>query len=311
MKKVILGLIACQSLIFAVDLERGYTGLEFDTNMSIINTGKELKTPLFTKYSLMKINNDYLLKTLTDDNTDRENIYKLGYTYSNINDNTGNGINLLYSYSPELEKRIGFNLNYTDLDNEYNKTKLTGDFGQFNIFYNYKDYSDFTQFFITAYGGISKEKEKNSDYKLDTRFIGLYSKYSDMIDNYYDNFYPKLYFETDIKRTEVKEKAVNINNKKIKNDSINFGVGSELEKVIYDDDLRISITPIFSYNYEFLENRKYKGTKDHFEQEGRIGIELKAEYNEVSKLYVRYDYKKSFTTSSDINIFSAGIKVML
>lgn len=311
MKKVILGLIACQSLALAVEVEHGYTGLEFDTNMNIVNTGKELENPLFTKYSLMKINNDYLLKTLTDDNTDRENIYKLGYTYSNINDNTGNGINLLYSYSPELEKRIGFNLNYTDLDNEYNKTKLTGNFGQFNIFYNYKDYSDFTQFFITGYGGISKEKEKNSDHKLDTRFIGLYSKYSDMIDNYYDNFYPKLYFETDIKRTEVKEKAVNINNKKIKNDSINFGVGSELEKVIYDDDLRISITPIFSYNYEFLENRKYKGTKDHFEQEGRIGIELKAEYNEVSKLYVRYDYKKSFNTSSDMNIFSAGIKVML
>lgn len=311
MKKLILGLIACQSLIFAVDLERGYTGLEFDTNMSVINTGKELKTPLFTKYSLIKINNDYLLKTLTDDNTDRENIYKLGYMYSNINDNIGNGINLLYSYSPELEKRIGFNLNYTDLDNEYNKTRLTGDFGQFNIFYNYKDYSDFTQFFITAYGGISKEKEKISDYGLNTRYIGLYSKYSDTIDNYYDNFYPKLYFETDIKRTEVKEKVEKIENKKVKNDSINFGIGSELEKVIYDDNLRISITPIFSYNYEFLENRKYKGTIDYFEQEGRAGIELKAEYSEVSKLYIRYDYKKSFTTSSDMNIFSTGIKIMI
>lgn len=309
MKKVILGLIMYQSLLLAVDLEYGYSGVEFDTNMSVINSGKKLKSPLFTKYSLMRINNDYLLKTLADDNADRENIYKLGYIYSNINDNPGNGINLLYSYSPEFDKRIGFNLNYTKFNNGYDRRKLTGDFGEFNIFYNYKDYSDFTQFFITAYGGISKEKSLDS--KLDTKFIGLYTKYSNVVDNYYDNFYPKVYLETDIKRTEVKEKVTNINNKKIKNDSINFGIGSELEKVVYDDTLKISVTPIFSYNYEFLENRKYKDNKDYFKQEGRIGIELKTEYNEMSKLYARYEYKKSFNTSSDMNIFSTGIKISL
>ena len=50
MKKIILGLIACQSLAFAeVDIEKGYSGLEFDTNMTTINTEKELENPLFNK----------------------------------------------------------------------------------------------------------------------------------------------------------------------------------------------------------------------------------------------------------------------
>lgn len=307
MKKIILGLIAWQSMILAVDIEKGYTGFEFDSNITSISSTKELeKKPLFTKYSLMKINNDYLLKTLTDDNTDRENIYKLGYTFSKINKDKGNGFNILYSFSPEFEKRIGFNLNYTDLNNNHS----TGDYGQLNIFYNYKDYSDFTQIFSTIYSGYSKEKYRDSN-KLDTKFIGLYTKYSNVIDNYYDNFFPKIYIENDIKRTEEKYKISSSKNKKIKNDSVNFGIGTELEKVIYEDDLKISITPIISYNHEFLEEKIYKNSKDPFEQEGRIGIELKAEYNEISKIFVRYDYKKSFNTSNDMNVFSAGLKIML
>ena len=197
MKKIILGLIVCQSIALAVDIEKGYMGFEFDSNITDIRSTEELeKRPLFTKYSLMKINNDYLLKTLTDDNTDRENIYKLGYTFSKINKDKGNGFNILYSFSPEFEKRIGFNLNYTDLNNNHS----TGDYGQLNIFYNYKDYSNFTQIFSTIYSGYSKEKYKNSN-KLDTKFIGLYTKFSNII-NYYDNFFPKIYIENDIKRTE-------------------------------------------------------------------------------------------------------------
>lgn len=309
MKKIILGLIACQSLAFAeVDIEKGYSGLEFDTNMTTINTEKELENPLFNKYSLMKINNDYLLKTLSEDNTDRENIYKIGYTYSNISNSNGNGLNLMYSYSPDFEKRIGFNLNYTDLSNEYKNFKTNGDFGQLNIFYNYKDYTNFTEFFITAYGGLSKEKD--NDTKLDSKFIGVYTRYSDIIDNYYYNFYPKLYIETDIKRTELKEK-LNNKSEKEKNDSINAGIGTEFQKVIYDEDLRVSIIPIVSYNHEFLEDRKYKNDKDYFEQEGRIGIELRAEYNETSKFYIKYDYKKSLSTSQDMSVVSAGVKIML
>lgn len=311
MKKIILGLIACQSLAFAVDVEKGYSGIEFDTNMAVVNTEKQLENPLFNKYSLMKVNNDYLIKTLSEDNTDRENIYKLGYTFSNISNSKGNGLNLMYSYSPEFEKRIGFNLNYTDLSNEYNKVETDGDFGQLNIFYNYKDYSNFTEFFITVYGGLSKEEDKDeSSKKIDSKFIGIYSKYSDVIDNYYYNFFPKIYIETDIKRTELKEKS-DIGSEKEKNDSINAGIGAELQKVIYDENLKVSITPVISYNHEFLGDKKYKNDKDYFEQEGRIGLELKAEYNEISKFYIRYDYKKSFNTSQDMNIVSAGIKIML
>lgn len=309
MKKIILVLIACQSLAFAeVDIERGYSGIEFDTNMTTINTEKELENPLFNKYSLMKINNDYLLKTLSEDNTDRENIYKIGYTYSNISNSNGNGLNLMYSYSPDFEKRIGFNLNYTDLNNEYKNFKTDGDFGQLNIFYNSKDYTNFTEFFITAYGGLSKEKD--NDKKLDSKFIGVYTRYSDIIDNYYYNFYPKLYIETDIKRSELKEK-LNNKSEKEKNDSINAGIGTEFQKVIYDEDLKVSIIPIISYNYEFLEDKKYKNDKDYFEQEGRIGIELRAEYNETSKFYIKYDYKKSLSISQDMNVVSAGVKIML
>ncbi|SKA06360.1 hypothetical protein SAMN02745174_02424 [Cetobacterium ceti] len=304
MKKIILGLIAWQSLALATDIEKGYTGIEFDTNTSIINTEKKIENPLFKKYSLMKINNEYLVKTLTDDNTDRENIYKLAYTFSKIDNSKGNGFNLLYSYSPELEKRIGFNLNYTDLDSKNSK----GDFSQLNIFYSYKDYSDFTHFFTTLYSGYSKEKSKTSS-KLNSKFIGLYTKYSDVIDNYYDNFYPKFYIENDIKRIEEKPKTSK--NKKRKNSSINFGIGTELEKVIYEEALKISIIPIISYNHEFLSKKKYKDSKDPFEQEARIGVELKAEYNEVSKLFIRYDYKKSFNTSNNMNVFTAGIKIML
>lgn len=311
MKKVILGLIVCQSIAFGVDIERGYSGIEFDTNVATINTEKKLENPLFNKYSLIKINNDYLLKTLSEDNTDRENIYKLGYTFSSISESKGNGVNVMYSYSPEFEKRIGFNLNYTDLDNEYNDIKATGDFGQLNIFYNYKDYSDFTEFFITAYGGLAKEKEKNdSNIKMDSKFIGLYSKYSDVIDNYYYNFFPKVYIEADIKRVELKEK-IDSKTEKEKNDSINAGIGTELQKVIYDEELKVSIIPLISYNHEFLGDKKYKNDKDYFEQEGRIGIELRAEYNEVSKAFIKYEYKKSFNTSEDMKVVSAGIKIML
>lgn len=312
MKKIILGLIACQSLAFAVDVERGYSGIEFDTNMTTINTEKELENPLFNKYSLIKINNDYLMKTLSEDNTDRENIYKLGYTFSKISDSKGNGLNLMYSYSPDFEKRIGFNLNYTDLKNEYNNIETNGDFGQLNIFYNYKDYSDFTELFITAYGGLSKEKEKdNSNVKVDSKFMGIYSKYSDVIDNYYYNFFPKVYIEGDIKRVDLKEKGNDVKHKKTKNDSINVGIGTELQKVIYDENLRVSIIPIVSYNHEFLGDRKYKNDKDYFEQEARIGLELRAEYNETSKLYIKYDYKKSLNTSQDMSTVSVGIKIML
>lgn len=312
MKKIIVGLIMCQSMAFAaVDVERGYSGIEFDTNMTLLDVNNdELKNPLFNKHSLMKINNEYILKTLSEDNTDRENIYKLGYIFSNINKSNGNGLNLMYSYSPEQEKRIGLNLNYTRLDNEYKTLDSKEDYGQLNIFYNSKDYTDFTEFFITIYGGGSKEKaKKNKNIKLDSKFIGLYSKYSDIVDNYYYNFFPKVYIETDIKRTEIKEKVSGLK-KKEKNNSINAGIGTELKKVIYDEDLKVSIIPILSYNHEFLD-RKYEDTKDSFEQEGRIGIELRAEYNEVSKLYIRYDHKKSFNTSDNMNIVSAGIKIML
>lgn len=304
MKKIILGLIACQSLAFAeVDVEKGYSGIEFDTNMAILNSSDKLETPLFTKYSLMKINNDYLVKTLSEDNTDRENIYKLGYTHSSINDSKGNGLNLMYSYSPEFEKRIGFNVNYTDLN------KINGDYGQLNIFYNYKDYSNFTEFFTTLYGGIAKEKENNM--KIDSKFIGLYTRYSDIIDNYYYNFYPKVYVEGDLKRIEEKEKSNN-KSKKYKNDSINVGIGTELQKVIFEEnDLKVSIIPVISYNHEFMENKKYRNDKDYFEQEGRIGVELRAEYKETSKIFFKYDYKKSFSTSEDMGIVSAGIKIML
>lgn len=310
MKKIILGLIACQSLAFAeVDIERGYSGIEFDTNMTTINTEKELENPLFNKYSLIEINNHYLLKTLSEDNTDRENIYKIGYTHSSISNSNGNGLNLMYSYSPDFEKRIGFNLNYTDLNNEYKNFKTDGDFGQLNIFYSYKDYTNFTEFFITAYGGLSKEKDNAR--KLDSKFIGVYTRYSDIIDNYYYNFYPKVYVEGDLKRIEEKEKSNN-KKKKYKNDSINVGLGTELQKVIFEEnDLKVSIIPIISYNHEFMGNKKYRNDEDCFEQEGRIGVELRAEYSEISKFYIKYDYKKSLNTSQDMSVVSAGVKIML
>lgn len=310
MKKIILGLMVCQSLAFAeVDVEKGYSGLEFDTNMTILNSGNKLETPLFAKYSLMKINNDYLLKTLSEDNTDRENIYKLGYTLSSVNESKGNGLNLMYSYSPDFEKRIGLNLNYTDLKNEYGNIDTNGDYGQLNIFYNYKDYSDFTEFFTTLYGGIAKEKEGNT--KIDSKFIGLYTRYSDIVDNYYYNFYPKVYVEADIKRLEEKEK-INNRNEKYKNDSINAGIGIELQKVVFEEnDLKISVIPVISYNHEFLEDKKYREDKDYFEQEGRVGVELRAEYKETSKIFFKYDYKKSFNSSEDMNLVSAGVKIML
>lgn len=309
-KEIILGLIACQSLAFAeVDVEKGYSGLEFDTNMAVLNSGNKLETPLFAKYSLMKINNDYLLKTLSEDNTDRENIYKLGYTLSSINDSKGNGLNLMYSYSPDFEKRIGLNLNYTDLNNEYGNIDTNGDYGQLNIFYNYKDYTNFTEFFITAYGGLAKEKESNT--KIDSKFIGLYTRYSDIIDNYYYNFFPKIYVEADIKRLEEKEK-INSKNEKYKNDSINAGIGTELQKVIFEEnDLKVSVIPVVSYNHEFLGDKKYREDKDYFEQEGKIGFEVRAEYKETSKIFFKYDYKKSFSSSEDMNLVSAGVKIML
>lgn len=304
MKKIIIGLIVLNNCIFAVELERGYTGAEFGINTVNINTSNN--NLLFDKYELIKANNRYLLKTLQDDNTDRVNIYKVAYNYTNISKSKGNGVNILYSYSPELEKRIGINLNYTNL-----KNKSKEDFGQANIFYNSKDYSDMTELFSTIYLGVGKDKD-NKNIKLDSRFIGLYTKYTSSIDTYYDNFFPKVYMETDLKRLEIK-KNKNIKNKKTKNDSINFGIGTELEKVVYENDLKISLIPKFSYNHEFLENRKYKyyKEKDYFANKAGIGLEVKAEYNEVAKAFVRYDYKKSINTSDYINIVSVGLKIML
>lgn len=308
-KLMLGGVILLQSATFAsVTVEKGYSGVEFETNMTIINSTNKLNNPLFSKYSLIQANNNYISRTLEEDNTDRENIYKLGYTYSNIIKNKGNGINLMYSYSPEADTRIGINANYTRLDNNYSYFKGKGNFGQLNIFYNQKDYQNLTEVFSTLYLGLSNEKDKNKDVKIDNKFIGLYNKYSVTIPNDYYNFFPKVYVEADLKRIELKEKKNDI---RTKNDSINIGIGANLEKIIYENDLKISIIPNIAYNHEFLDKRKYKGTQDIFKDDGKIGIEIKAEYKEITKGFIKYEYKKSFSNAEDMGVMSAGIKIML
>lgn len=308
-KLMLGGVILLQSATFAsVTVEKGYSGVEFETNMTIINSTNKLNNPLFSKYSLIQANNNYISRTLEEDNTDRENIYKLGYTYSNIIKNKGNGINLMYSYSPEADTRIGINANYTRLDNNYSYFKGKGNFGQLNIFYNQKDYQNLAEVFSTLYLGLSNEKDKNKDVKIDNKFIGLYNKYSVTIPNDYYNFFPKVYVEADLKRIELKEKKNDI---RTKNDSINIGIGANLEKIIYENDLKISIIPNIAYNHEFLDKRKYKGTQDIFKDDGKIGIEIKAEYKEITKGFIKYEYKKSFSNAEDMGVMSAGIKIML
>ena len=308
-KLMLGGVILLQSATFAsVTVEKGYSGVEFETNMTIINSTNKLNNPLFSKYSLIQANNNYISRTLEEDNTDRENIYKLGYTYSNIIKNKGNGINLMYSYSPEADTRIGINANYTMLDNNYSYFKGKGNFGQLNIFYNQKDYQNLAEVFSTLYLGLSNEKDKNKDVKIDNKFIGLYNKYSVTIPNDYYNFFPKVYVEADLKRIELKEKKNDI---RTKNDSINIGIGANLEKIIYENDLKISIIPNIAYNHEFLDKRKYKGTQDIFKDDGKIGIEIKAEYKEITKGFIKYEYKKSFSNAEDMGVMSAGIKIML
>lgn len=308
-KLMLGGVILLQSATFAsVTVEKGYSGVEFETNMTIINSTNKLNNPLFSKYSLIQANNNYISRTLEEDNTDRENIYKLGYTYSNIIKNKGNGINLMYSYSPEADTRIGINANYTRLDNNYSYFKGKGNFGQLNIFYNQKDYQNLAEVFSTLYLGLSNEKDKNKDVKIDNKFIGLYNKYSVTIPNDYYNFFPKVYVEADLKRIELKEKKNDI---RTKNDSINIGIGANLEKIIYENDLKISIIPNIAYNHEFLDKRKYKGTQDIFKDDGKIGIEIKVEYKEITKGFIKYEYKKSFSNAEDMGVMSAGIKIML
>lgn len=318
MKKILLGLMVLSTGAFALDLdmntvelERGLQGFEIETNFyrENLNNKKNVFLPISEKYSLIRANNYFINQTMEDDNTFRDNIYKVGYTYSGLNDSKSNGFNLMYAPLLDEEERVGINFNYSRLDSKYGNLDLKGDFYQLNLFYNKKDPSDLKEIFWTGYLGASNEDNKNLDYK--TRFIGFYGKYTQQIETYYDDFIPKIYVEADLKRLQSKFKDERTEKKN--NDSIDLGVGFEVSKIVYYEGLKVSLIPIIGYNHEFLKDRiyNYKGIKDQFQDEAKAGMEIKFEYEEITKLFARYEVKKSLNTSNYDNVVTVGIKVMI
>lgn len=318
MKKLLLGLIILSTRAFALDLdmnivelERGLQGFEIETNFyrENLNDKKDVFLPISEKYSLIRANNYFINQTMEDDNTFRDNIYKIAYTYSKLNGSKSNGFNLMYAPLLDEEKRVGINFNYLRLDNNYENLDLKGNFYQLNLFYNKKDLSNLKEIFWTSYLGASNEDNKNLNYKA--RFIGLYGKYTQQIETYYDNFIPKIYIETDLKRLQFKFQDERTEKKN--NDSIDLGFGFEISKIVYYERLKVSLTPVIGYNHEFLKDRiyNYKYEKDQFQDEVKAGIEIKFEYEEITKLFARHEVQRSLNTSNYNNIFTVGLKMMI
>lgn len=316
MKKILLGLMILSTGVFAleldtVELESGLRGFEIETNFyrKNLNNKKDTFLPIEEKYALISENNNFINRTMLDDNTDRESIYKVGYSYSELNDSKVNGFNLMYAPLLDEEERVGINFNYSRLDSKYGNLDLKGEFYQLNLFYNKKDPSNLKEIFWSGYLGASNEDNKSLDYK--TRFIGLYGKYTQQIETYYDEVIPKIYVEADLKRLQSKFKDEKTEKKN--NDSINLGIGFEASKIVYYEGLKVSLTPLVGYNHEFLKDRiyNYKGIKDQFQDEAKAGMEIKFEYEEITKLFVRYEVKKSLNTSNYDNVVTVGFKVMI
>ncbi|MGL5569276.1 MAG: hypothetical protein ACRDB9_08540 [Cetobacterium sp.] len=316
MKKILLGLMTLSIGTFAleldsVELESGLRGFEIETNFyrENLNDQKSVLLPIAEKYSLIRANNSFIKQTMLDDNTDRENVYKIAYNHSELNDSRATGFNLLYFSTLDEEERVGISFNYSKLDSEYENLDLKGDFYQLNLFFNKKDYHEMREIFWSGYLGTSNEDNKILEYK--TKFIGLYGKYTEEIDVYYDDIIPKFYLEIDLKRLQSKFKDEKTEKKN--NDSVNLGIGFEVAKIIHREELKVSLTPIIGYNHEFLEDRiyNYKGIKDQFQDEVKAGIEIKFEYEEITKFFARYEVKKSLNTSNYDNVVTVGFKVMI
>lgn len=311
--KIILGFILINSYSIAEielansffnNVELGYSGFEFGSeyNSSSIKNREKTKD-IESIYKIIDLKKESLLKTLENDNRDRELLLSVNYGKYKIDNFQENNASLILGKSKDINSRIGIEFNYGNF--KFQKEKGKNYSG--NLFYYYS--KDEVTSSIIAYMGRNKFKDINNK----NLYYGLYGRFEKKIPVEYigsfDYLEPSIFFDTTVQRFQLKEK----NNEKYNSDILNSTLGFNFKNETYIDNNLIKTNLAIGYNREFFKDKKYKVLNKKIKENsldkvmGQVGITFK--YNEFLDIYGNYKLEKSLNESSYSDSFQLGIKV--
>lgn len=264
--------------ISQIGVESGMTGFEIENNFIYHSLEKNLdKTTedLYTKYEVIKNNNNNLFNKLKNISPDKENIYSIGYSEIKFDNFKSNGVDLAYITNYN-DITLGLNYNYSDL--KFN-SESSGSLNQLNFFF--KVGNDDTSLISSFYAGLLDD-ERNNDKD---NFIGFKTLYENNYNTYDETTY-STYLNFDIYRYQ--NKMINT-----ENDSISIEPGVAYIKKISDN---LKLRADISYYHEF-SNSVYDTLDDAFGDSLNLKIGVSSKIKTI-ELFPRYELKKSLNDSN-------------